>query len=192
VRSTSLTDAVTPFSRRRTVCGVPYDGSYLASLVGQLDGPVVFAGHSYGGVVITIAGSSSKVAGLVYVAGLVPDDGEAVNDLQGRFPSLAIGTLVRPASLPDGSMEISIDSARFHDVFCADLPADDAAFMAISQRPWRQRRSTIPSPPLPGVRSRPRRCSARPTSPSLRNFTASPTTVPVPRSPKSKAPPTSS
>jgi len=46
-----------------------------------------------------------------------------------------MGTLVRPASLPDGSMEISIDPARFHDVFCADLPAGDAAFMAISQRP---------------------------------------------------------
>ena len=46
-----------------------------------------------------------------------------------------MGTLVRPASLPDGSMEISIDPARFHNVFCADLPADDAAFMAISQRP---------------------------------------------------------
>jgi pimeloyl-ACP methyl ester carboxylesterase len=114
--------------------GVPYDGSYLASLVDQLDGPVVLAGHSYGGVVITVAGSSNNVAGLVYVAGLVPDVGEAVNDLQGRFPSLAMGPLARPAPLPDGSAEISIDPARFHDVFCADLPVDDAAFMAISQR----------------------------------------------------------
>jgi pimeloyl-ACP methyl ester carboxylesterase len=115
--------------------GVPYDSSYLASLVDRLDGPVVLAGHSYGGVAITVAGTSSKVAGLVYVAGLAPDEGETVNELQGRYPSLAMGTVVRPASLPDGSMEISIDPARFHDVFCADLPADDAAFMAISQRP---------------------------------------------------------
>jgi len=114
--------------------GVPYDGSYLASLVDQLDGPVVLAGHSYGGVVITVAGRSNNVAGLVYVAGLVPGVGEAVNDLQGRFPSLAMGPLARPAPLPDGSAEISIDPARFHDVFCADLPVDDAAFMAISQR----------------------------------------------------------
>ena len=115
--------------------GVPYDSSYLASLVDQLDGPVVLAGHSYGGVAITVAGSSSKVAGLVYVAGLAPDVGETVNVLQGRYPSLAMGPVVRPASLPDGSMEISIDASRFHDVFCADLPAEDAAFMAISQRP---------------------------------------------------------
>src|SRR5258705_11801644 len=66
--------------------GTPYDASYTESLIDQLDGPVVLAGHSYGGAVITAAGSSDKVAGLVYVAGVVPDEGESVNDLQGRFP----------------------------------------------------------------------------------------------------------
>ena len=115
--------------------GIPYDASYAESLIDQLDGPVVLVGHSYGGAVITVAGSSDKVAGLVYVAGVVPDEGESVNDLQGRFPSLAMGPLVRPLELADGSVEISIDPARFPDVFGADLPADDAAFRAISQRP---------------------------------------------------------
>ena len=115
--------------------GLPYDVSHTESLIDQLEGPVVLVGHSYGGAVITVAGSSDKVAGLVYVAGLVPDEGESVNDLQGRFPSLAMGPLVRPAELADGSVEISIDPARFPDVFGADLPADDAAFRAISQRP---------------------------------------------------------
>jgi pimeloyl-ACP methyl ester carboxylesterase len=115
--------------------GVAYDASYTDSVIGQLDGPVVLVGHSYGGAVITVAGSSGKVAGLVYVAGVVPDEGESVNDLQGRFPSLAMGPLVRPSELPDGSVEISIDPARFPEIFGADLPADDAAFRAISQRP---------------------------------------------------------
>jgi len=115
--------------------GIAYDASYTESLIDQLDGPVVLVGHSYGGAVITVAGSSDKVAGLVYVAGVVPDEGESVNDLQGRFPSLAMGPLVQPTQLPDGSVEISIDPARFPDVFGADLPADDAAFRAISQRP---------------------------------------------------------
>src|SRR6516164_5604135 len=115
--------------------GIPYDASFIASVIDRLDGPVVLVGHSYGGAVITVAGSSDKVAGLVYVAGVVPDEGESVNDLQGRFPSLAMGPLVRPAELPDGSVEISIDPARFPDVFGADLPAADAAFRAISQRP---------------------------------------------------------
>jgi pimeloyl-ACP methyl ester carboxylesterase len=115
--------------------GIPYDASYTELLIDQLDGPVVLVGHSYGGAVITVAGSSDKVAGLVYVAGVVPDEGESVNDLQGRFPSLAMGPLVQPLELADGSVEISIDPARFPDVFGADLPADDAAFRAISQRP---------------------------------------------------------
>jgi pimeloyl-ACP methyl ester carboxylesterase len=115
--------------------GIPHDVSHTESLIDQLDGPVVLVGHSYGGAVITVAGSSDKVAGLVYVAGVVPDEGESVNDLQGRFPSLAMGPLVQPVELADGSVEISIDPARFPDVFGADLPADDAAFRAISQRP---------------------------------------------------------
>ena len=115
--------------------GIPYDAAYTESLIDQLEGPVVLVGHSYGGAVITVAGSSDQVAGLVYVAGVVPDEGESVNDLQGRFPSLAMGPLVQPTQLADGTVEISIDPARFPDVFGADLPADDAAFRAISQRP---------------------------------------------------------
>jgi pimeloyl-ACP methyl ester carboxylesterase len=115
--------------------GIQYDASHTASLLELIDGPVVLVGHSYGGAVITVAGSSDKVAGLVYVAGVVPDEGESVNDLQGRFPSLAMGPLVQPVSFPDGSVEVLIDPARFHDVFCADLPDADGAFMANSQRP---------------------------------------------------------
>jgi pimeloyl-ACP methyl ester carboxylesterase len=128
-------DGYTVLAPPNPLRGIPYDASYIESLIDQLDGPVVLAGHSYGGAVITVAGSSDKVAGLVYVAGVVPDEGESVNDLQGRFPALAMGPLVQPTELADGSVEISIDPARFPDVFAADLPADDAAFRAISQRP---------------------------------------------------------
>ena len=115
--------------------GLPYDAAYTASAIDQLEAPVILVGHSYGGAVTTVAGSSDKVAGLVYVAGVAPDEGESVNDLQGRFPSLAMGPLVQPVSLPDGSLELTIDPARFHDVFCADLSDAEAAFMAVSQRP---------------------------------------------------------
>jgi pimeloyl-ACP methyl ester carboxylesterase len=115
--------------------GLANDAAYIAAVIDQLDGPVVLVGHSYGGAVITVAGASEKVAGLVYVAGVAPDEGESVTDLQSRFPSLAMGPLVRPAQLADGSVEVSIDPARFHDVFAADVADADAAFMAISQRP---------------------------------------------------------
>src|SRR5882762_8806334 len=115
--------------------GVAGDASYLGAVIDQLDGPVVLVGHSYGGCVITVAGASDKVAGLVYVAGLVPDEGESVADLQSRFPSLAMGPLLQPQGLPDGGVEVSVDPERFHDVFCPDLPEADAAFMAHAQRP---------------------------------------------------------
>ena len=115
--------------------GLANDASYLEGLIDQLDGPVVLVGHSYGGPVITVAGNSDKVAGLVYVAGLAPDEGESVGDLQGRFPPLAEGQVLQPRPLPDGGAELSVDPERFHEVFTADLPDVDAAFMAHAQRP---------------------------------------------------------
>ena len=115
--------------------GVASDASYLGAVIEQLDGPVVLVGHSYAGCVITVAGASDKVAGLVYVAGFVPDEGESITDLQARFPSLAMGNFLQTTPLPDGSVEVSVDPQRFHDVFCADVPDAEAAFMAHAQRP---------------------------------------------------------
>jgi pimeloyl-ACP methyl ester carboxylesterase len=92
-------------------------------------------GHSYSGCVITVAGASEKVAGLVYVAAFVPDKGETISDLQGRYPSLAMGNFLQPRPLPDGSLELSVDPQRFHDIFCADVPDADAEFLAHAQRP---------------------------------------------------------
>src|SRR5258708_9225243 len=101
----------------------------------QLDGPVVLVGDSYSGCVITVAGASDKVAGLVYVAGFVPDEGESIADLQDRFRALAMGNFRQPGPLPDGVVELSGDPQRFHDNFCADVPDGDAEFMAHAQRP---------------------------------------------------------
>jgi pimeloyl-ACP methyl ester carboxylesterase len=85
--------------------------------------------------VITVAGVSDKVAALVYVDAFVPDVGESIADLQGRFPSLAMGNFLQPRPLPDGSVELSVDPDRFQNIFCADVPDDVAAFMAHAQRP---------------------------------------------------------
>jgi pimeloyl-ACP methyl ester carboxylesterase len=128
-------DGYTVLAPPNPLRGLPYDAAHTASLIDALDGPIVLVGHSYGGAVITVAGESDKVTGLVYVAGVAPDEGESVNDLQARFPSLAMGPLVRPTELPDGSVEISIDPEQFPNVFGPDVTAEDAAFMAISQRP---------------------------------------------------------
>ena len=115
--------------------GVASDASYLGAVIDQLDGPIVLVGHSYSGCAITVAGGSDKVAGLVYVAGFVPDEGERIVDLQARFPSLAMGNFLQPRTLPDGSAELSVDPDRFHSIFCADVPDNVAEFMAHAQRP---------------------------------------------------------
>src|SRR3954447_14068298 len=115
--------------------GIAADVAHLGAVIDQLEGPVVLVGHSYSGCVITVAGASDKVAGLVYVAGFAPDEGESITDLQARYPSLAMGNFLQPRPLPDGGVELSVDPQRFHDIFCADVPDADAEFMAHAQRP---------------------------------------------------------
>ena len=128
-------DGDTVLAPQNPLRGLEYDASYVESLIDQIDGPVVLVGHSYGGAVITVAGASDKVAGLVYVAGVAPEEGESVSDLQERFPPLAMGNILQPRPLPDGGLEVSVDPERFHDVFTADLADADAEFMAHAQRP---------------------------------------------------------
>ncbi len=94
------------------------------------DGPCILVAHSYGGAVITEAGTDPVVAGLVYVAAHMPDAGEKESEDGKRFPSdLAKSRAIKKT--PDGFTYI--DPAQFHEFFAADLPADQAAFMARSQ-----------------------------------------------------------
>ena len=93
-------------------------------------GPCILVAHSYGGAVITEAGTDPSVAGLVYVAAHMPDAGEKESEDGNRFPSdLAKSGAIKKT--PDGFTYI--DPARFHELFAADLPDDRAAFMARSQ-----------------------------------------------------------
>jgi pimeloyl-ACP methyl ester carboxylesterase len=94
------------------------------------DGPCILVGHSYGGAVITEAGTDPSVAGLVYIAAHMPDSGEKESDDGKRFPSdLAKSGAIKKTL--DGFTYI--DPAQFHELFAADLPSDQAAFMARSQ-----------------------------------------------------------
>src|SRR3981189_1144276 len=96
------------------------------------DGPCILVAHSYGGAVITEAGTDPSVAGLVYVAAHMPDAGENEADDGKRFPSdLSKSGAIRKT--PDGFTYL--DPAQFHEYFAADLPAEQAAFMARSQVP---------------------------------------------------------
>jgi pimeloyl-ACP methyl ester carboxylesterase len=96
------------------------------------DGPTVLVGHSYGGVVITEAGTDPKVAALVYIAAFAPDSGESVSTL---IANPAPGAPVPPI-LPPQEGFLLLDREKFASSFAADVNPELAAFMADSQLPW--------------------------------------------------------
>ena len=99
-------------------------------VLAQQDGPCILVGHSYGGAIITEAGTDSAVVGLVYIAAHMPDAGENEADDGKRFPSdLSKSGAIKKTA--DGFTYI--DPAQFHEYFAADLSAERAAFMARSQ-----------------------------------------------------------
>ena len=94
------------------------------------DGPCILVAHSYGGAVITEAGTDPSVAGLVYIAAHMPDAGESEAGDGKRFPSdLSKSAAIKKTA--DGFTYL--DPAQFHEYFAADLSAEQAAFMARSQ-----------------------------------------------------------
>ena len=95
-------------------------------------GPVILVGHSYGGAVITEAGTHPKVAGLVYITAFAPDKGESVNSLIANPPP---GAPVPPI-LPPKDGYLFLDKAKFPQSFAGDVDPKTAAFMADSQVPW--------------------------------------------------------
>lgn len=116
--------------------GVQYDSGYLSSVLATITGPIVLVGHSYGGVLITNAGTGNpNVKALVYVAAFAPDLGETVGQILAMNP----GSQAEPPNLTfrpyPGGLDTYITPSAFHSVFCADLPATTAAVMAASQRP---------------------------------------------------------
>jgi pimeloyl-ACP methyl ester carboxylesterase len=99
-------------------------------VLAQQDGQCILVAHSYGGAVITEAGTDPSVAGLVYVAAHMPDAGENEADDGKRFPSdLSKSTAIKKTA--DGFTYL--DPAQFHEYFAADLSGEQAAFMARSQ-----------------------------------------------------------
>ena len=96
-------------------------------------GVVTLVGHSYGGAVITEAGTNPKVAALVYIAAFAPDKDESVNTLIADPPP---GAPVPPILPPTEDGFLYLDKEKFHDSFAGDVSEEEAAFMADSQVPW--------------------------------------------------------
>ncbi|RCG28682.1 alpha/beta hydrolase [Sphaerisporangium album] len=108
------------------------DVAATRQVLDSLDGPAVLVGHSYGGVVISEAGTHPNVAALAYIAAFAPDKGESVSTLIADPPP---GAPVPPI-LPPRDGFLFLDRDKFHGAFAADLPARTAEFMADAQVPW--------------------------------------------------------
>ncbi|MFE3168959.1 alpha/beta fold hydrolase [Streptomyces sp. NPDC059224] len=120
--------------------GLHSDAAYLASVLHSVKGPVVLAGHSYGGSVISEAAADNKnVKALVYIAAFTPDRGESASELSGKFPGSTLGATLNkvPFPQPDGSTgtDLYIRPDKFRGQFAADVSAKEAARMAVTQRP---------------------------------------------------------
>jgi pimeloyl-ACP methyl ester carboxylesterase len=132
--------------------GLASDAAYLDSLLATIKGPVVLAGHSWGGMVITVAGTGDRhVKSLVYVDAFLPAPGENAEQLINKFPGSQIGTSVKPVpfSLPGGvsGTDLYFDPAKYRAEFTGTgVSARDALAQAATQRPIAQSALREPAP----------------------------------------------
>ena len=105
------------------------DQKYTKAAIDAMGGPVVLVGHSYGGSIITEAGNHPNVAALVYIAAFALDEGESCASIEQAVPQAS------KAFKADSNGLWWIDEAHFVADFAADIPRDEAEFMAISQVP---------------------------------------------------------
>jgi pimeloyl-ACP methyl ester carboxylesterase len=108
------------------------DAAATRMILDRQDGPTILVGHSYGGAVISEAGTHEGVGALVYVCAFAPDAGESVNTLIAGFP--ADGP--QPPILPPVDGFLFLDRDKFHHSFAGDLPEQQAMFYADAQVPW--------------------------------------------------------
>ncbi|GAA2357226.1 alpha/beta hydrolase [Catellatospora methionotrophica] len=116
------------------------DSAYLRSVLNSVEGPIVLAGHSYGGAVMSSAAAGDPdVKALVYITALAPDVGETTAELVNKFPGNTLGTNLQsvPFPLPGGGegTDLYVKREAFREHFAADVPAPTAALMAATQRP---------------------------------------------------------
>jgi pimeloyl-ACP methyl ester carboxylesterase len=136
--------------------GLAADARSVSDLLRTIEGPVVLAGHSYGGAVITnVDADAAEITGLVYVGGFAPEPGESCFSLSGMFPGSTLADALTTVPRSDGTTDLAIAPDRFHEQFAADLPVAQAALMAATQRPVTQEALLEPSGESPLWKVRP-------------------------------------
>ena len=119
------------------------DAASLRALLDHIKGPIILVGHSYGGSVISAAAAGDpNVKALVYVAAFLPAPGETALQLTNLYPGSTLPSALDPVPFTnaDGSTgtDLYIQQDKFRHQFAADVPADQAALMAETQRPIAQ------------------------------------------------------
>ena len=133
--------------------GLTIDSAYLAGVFQQTPGSVLAVGHSYGGAVISNAATRAEnVVGLTFVAAFAPEEGETLGDVEAGSKDSVLSSALMPLHYPTSNggepgVEFAIDPERIHDAFAADLPANQTALMAATQRPASELAFTEPSGP---------------------------------------------
>ncbi|NMO01282.1 alpha/beta hydrolase [Gordonia sp. TBRC 11910] len=105
------------------------DAARTRQMIAQIDGPVLLVGHSYGGAVITEAGTAPNVVGLVYIAAFAPDAGESPGQITESNPPAAFENIA-----PDSDGYLWVKPDKFHESFAQDLTEDEAWVMAVTQK----------------------------------------------------------
>jgi pimeloyl-ACP methyl ester carboxylesterase len=144
----SLEDAGHPvIAAANPLRGLASDAASVGDIVRTIDGPVLLVAHSYGGAVISnVPADAGEITGLVYVNGFAPVPGEDCFGLAARFPGSTLNEQTsRAVSLSDGKSDLYILQDVYHELFCVDVPAPQAAWMAATQRPATQEALTEPS-----------------------------------------------
>ena len=123
------------------------DAAYVRDVIASVAGPVILVGHSYGGMVITeAAADNDAVVGLVYAAAFVPDTGQSAFELSTSAPGSTLGEALDAYPVATGGNEFAIRQDVFAHQFAADVPADEAALMAATQRPVTEAALSEPLP----------------------------------------------
>ncbi|WP_311319346.1 alpha/beta hydrolase [Streptomyces sp. PanSC19] len=120
--------------------GPAADAAALRGVLAHIPGPKILVGHSYDGSVISLAAENDPtVKGLVYVAAFLPTPGESALELMNKYPGSTLPGALDPVDspLPEGTRttDLYIQDAEFRHQFAPDVPADQAALMAATQRP---------------------------------------------------------
>jgi pimeloyl-ACP methyl ester carboxylesterase len=130
--------------------GLDSDIQYLKQVLAGIHGPIVLGAHSYGGMLISGAAvGNPQVKALVYLAAFAPEAGESALGLSTKYEGSTLGDTLVKNPLGDGSFDLTIQQDKFRGQFAADVPRQQAALMAASQRPIRD--AALAEPAGPGA-----------------------------------------